>query len=149
MHRYIETPRPLLTSRVEFALLPAPAPAALASRTEFTDARLAYPNSAERPVNDRESPSPALQPARRNLRSGGKIAKPPGEPGRPKSGGFTLETALKGIGWMRDDVEALTVCKILSSMLPVTDPGNRRLSERQRGKSLTLANVIASRTELR
>lgn len=37
------------------------------------------------------------------------IKKPPGEPGRPGSGGFNLEKALGDLGWSKDDFESFRV----------------------------------------
>ncbi|KAF8059012.1 hypothetical protein FPV67DRAFT_1450684 [Lyophyllum atratum] len=108
MPAYVEKPQPLLTSRVEFTLVPAPAPSSIASRIEFTDARLLCERE-DRQITSRASASPPPEPLRRNSRNNDKIMKPRGEPGRPNSGGYSVEAVLKAGGWARDDVEALMV----------------------------------------
>jgi hypothetical protein len=48
--------------------------------------------------------------------NGNKIRKPPGEPGRPKSGGYKLETVL---GWNEATFEAVRV----GLQVPIVEKG--------------------------
>lgn len=61
------------------------------------------------------------------------IAKPPGEPGRPNSGGYCLETALLANGWSKSTydkilVSAHSICdgQTTNLTMPCTGPGPRR-----------------------
>ncbi|KAF8057799.1 hypothetical protein FPV67DRAFT_1677024 [Lyophyllum atratum] len=104
---YIEKPLPLLTSRMEFKLAPPSALASIATRIEFTDARLAYPNGHRCLDRANDSPPPPDAPPRTRA-STNKIMKPNGEPGRPNSGGFRIEAALAQLGWAKQEIQDLT-----------------------------------------
>lgn len=146
MPDYIQQPEPLLTSRVEFKLIPRAPLSSIASRIEFTEARLVNPGGDDRQNIDVANLPPPPEPPRRNLRNTNKIMKPHGEPGRPNSGGFNVEAALKAGGWARDDVEALTVGNACCWYMSVTDERGRRPSATRRGKSLISRKAIAFKT---
>lgn len=51
----------------------------------------------------------AINHSRQQRNSEGKFPKPPGEPGRPRSGGYALEVALKDCGWETENIKAFIV----------------------------------------
>jgi hypothetical protein len=53
------------------------------------------------------------QPAAPGTSTKKLIPKPPGEPGRPHSGGFNLENAVVSSGWPKQDFAAFQVSEVL------------------------------------
>lgn len=78
---YIRDPLPTISAHMSFYQDPDCAPI-IAARMEFTDTYLIRSSD----TNDSSQP--------RNV----QISKPPGEPGRPNSGGYCLETKLLANG---------------------------------------------------
>lgn len=124
---HLQKHHPLITPRIEFETGPRPPLPLLTPRIEFDPDALVR----ARPVSDGDNEGGCHK--RRRLSSSGRhggydsvpqgddlgsllaasnlIAKPAGEPGKPGSGGFSLENVLiKGHQWMKKDYEALYVC---------------------------------------
>lgn len=133
---YVQRPRPLISSRIEFTMvLPLHLPA-IRSRIEFTAERLTRMDrgvddalelehhrfmddnlGAQTDAHSQSSASgPSIQApsiAKKNPPMA-MIPKPPGEPGRPRSGGFSVDdTLIKSHGWSKQSVEKLTVCFLI------------------------------------
>lgn len=122
MRLFIHKHQPLLTSNVEFTIAAPPALPSFTPLIEFTAERLAYMNSNEFRENtygptleddegeDEDGDAPQGHNIRRSTHNAPKnIPKPPGEPGRPNSGGFCLETTLIKEGWSKKDYQLLYV----------------------------------------
>ncbi|KAG6905968.1 hypothetical protein DXG01_016611 [Tephrocybe rancida] len=103
-HRlYISRHQPLITARVEFSAVPAVPQPALTSQIEFTNEQMAYLTEEPDPTNRPPSPELDLEtPAGLKM-----IKKPKGEPSRPGSGGYRLETLLEKHKWAPSAIEAL------------------------------------------
>lgn len=137
MDSYLTQPLPLITPRVEFALQSAGNLPVITNRMDFTTLGLRMPNGNAHatPVNDNESdievdntsdiemddlPLAASSLTRNqtyddfsslseseNDDQRQKICKPVGEPGRPKSGGYTLEKEIAS--WGSDTIAKVNV----------------------------------------
>lgn len=107
MPPYFERNRPAITPRIEFTpTQPHPLPS-ITPRIEFTAERLQY-SDREVEWQDTENNDEQARTSRQ-LRST-NIPKPLGEPGRPGSGGYCVETELVGShGWSKEAVKGLTV----------------------------------------
>lgn len=109
MEPYIQRHNPLITPRIEFVFAPSASRPLITSRIEFTPERLAWAKAERRRIDEPPildhggrgegnssacggSNSDDQQPPSRNRKN--KIPKPNGEPGRPGSGGYCLETIL-------------------------------------------------------
>lgn len=119
---YVERHHLPVTSRIEFTLVPPPALPSITPRIEFTPARLAYRNKGKEPDapaleprgnGSTPHPDPEVAPPLATLlprQPSSKIPKPGGEPGRPGSGGFCVETVLtKDHNWTEESLEKLKV----------------------------------------
>ncbi|KAF8890596.1 hypothetical protein BD779DRAFT_1469127 [Infundibulicybe gibba] len=116
---YVERHHPVITPRIEFKpATPRPLPS-ITSRIEFTAERLAYVGTAadepsecvEDAGSNREADQtpPRITLPRSNKRAATGVPKPPGEPGRPGSGGYCVETVLvTNYQWTKDSVRELT-----------------------------------------
>lgn len=127
---YIERHRPLLTPRIEFKLAPLPPLPSITSRIEFTPERLARVQKGKgRAVNQRArfgsvsgndgdelQPVPGSSNSRDRsprITSSNMIPKPSGEPGRPGSGGFSVdEVLMETHNWSKESVDKLMVRKL-------------------------------------
>jgi hypothetical protein len=138
---YIHKHKPLLTSKIEFTLVPPRPLPSITPRIEFTAERLALSDQDD-PANDRQSLSPEPEIARRHGRGSDKIMKPAGEPGRPKSGGYCVETVLITGGWAKQDVQDLTVCRFSLIHLTIADACDRTLFALQLESTWTWLLVI-------
>ncbi len=115
---------PIITPRIEFSSLTQLCPpATITPRIDFADAWTIGNNSASHIVSDfapfvngddddsitvdlellESEPSDDEMP----LNNSGKIPKPPGEPGRPNSGGYNVENEVHA--WGADKISQVTV----------------------------------------
>ena len=104
---YIRRHNPLIATRIEFSPASPPPAATITPRIEFSADRLAYRES-EAATREEEHGQASARPQggegdvvagshsnlSRGSRAGNKIPKPVGEPGRPGSGGYCIETIL-------------------------------------------------------
>jgi len=122
-HLFIQQPCPLIMARIEWRAAPRPALPVILQRIDFTANHLttvqesvssqelhgqatSSSSSSTPPVTAVPSPS-SSEPA------SGKIPKPNGEPGRPRSGGFCLDSVLVNLySWTEDEVARLNVSKL-------------------------------------
>lgn len=135
MTPFIQRHEPTITSRIEFQLAPPRLLPSITSRIEFTSDRLTCPEREDgrtssdnedqdrdvagdqRPrwsrVPDTPDQTPSLRRPNLRVANASSIPKPPGEPGRPGSGGFCVDTELvKSSNWTRAAVQKLTVCGV-------------------------------------
>lgn len=120
---YLRRHRPIIAARIEFVLmeeedLMSPLPP-IRSRIEFTlqclapgadtEGPRARPEAPQQPIKLKtEAPGPA--PLQLDSLTTSKIPKPPGEPGRPKSGGYCLlSTLVETHNWTEKSVADLLV----------------------------------------
>ena len=73
---------------------------AIASDSDLSDLELEPDSGLGKLASDPKQPSTSRK---------AKIKKPLGEPGRPHSGGFSLEGALEALGWSKDDFDSFRV----------------------------------------
>jgi hypothetical protein len=128
MEPYIRRHCPLITSRIEFSAAASTLPS-ITPRIEFTADRLSYATGEQRAPNGGPgvdlvgsgegdtnsydgsgsgSGSESGQVSLRNRKN--KIQKPTGEPGRPGSGGYCLETILvRNHKWSKEMLGEITV----------------------------------------
>lgn len=114
---YLRRHRPLIASRIEFILMGSEDPMSplppIRSRIEFTPKRLGAETEARAGVTQlpirlatTEAPASLQDPTA----SPTKIPKPPGEPGRPKSGGYCLlKILVETHNWSEQSVADLSV----------------------------------------
>ncbi|KAF8874088.1 hypothetical protein BD779DRAFT_1678886 [Infundibulicybe gibba] len=125
---FIQRHRALITARLEFDLSPVPCLPTITPCVEFTPEHLTPSGTSHRgaaagdrpglesderqghasvsPDAESDRPLPIL--SLRKPPKSNKIPKPAGEPGRPGSGGFCVETELAEHGWKKEDISALT-----------------------------------------
>lgn len=136
---YVDKHLPLISQRIEFRHSPRLPLPVLTARTEFKPEDIVVGRTAPSVYGDRRyrvirlrgprapssrassaaesrSPSPASSRSEGSVhpssprRSAAKIPKPSGEPGRPGSGGYSIEDILIGRhDWTEEQVNALTV----------------------------------------
>jgi hypothetical protein len=126
---------PIITPRIEFSsLTQLRPPAIITPRIDFADAWTIGNNSASHVVSDfapfvdsddddsitvdLELLESELSDDEVPLNNIGKIPKPPGEPGRPNSGGYNVENEVRA--WGADKISQVTVSlkKELNVMFP-------------------------------
>ncbi|KAF8809199.1 hypothetical protein BYT27DRAFT_7094651 [Phlegmacium glaucopus] len=125
---YIQRPFPLITPHTKFQLAPLPPLPTITPHIEFNIERLAaHSNATLGSLRERRSLGHQHQPELENQSQGSdqepdrlppalsqasppnKIPKPPGEPGRPGSGGFCVETTLvDSHQWTKEAVDDLS-----------------------------------------
>lgn len=112
MTTYIENHPPNIAARIEFkAKSPPPLPS-ITPRIEFTSEHLAVREDGSEGEYPREVNSRSASKRQLRLRSrqrSGKIPKPIGEPGRPGSGGWCVETEMIKHSWAKQDIDELYV----------------------------------------
>jgi hypothetical protein len=91
------------------------------------------------PNADLSDPEGPPLPRLRRPEASNKIPKPPGEPGRPASGGFSLEdTLMKSHDWSKENLERLTVgAHLKPRRWPTFFTLFRRLCVQKRGRVST------------
>ncbi|KAF8963377.1 hypothetical protein BDZ97DRAFT_1919816 [Flammula alnicola] len=135
VHVYVQRHCPLITPRIEFQLSPRPALPRLTPRTEFNEQQLIRPPAgsendimtsrqprrvsfavADRDPTQEQDESRSLSPpiiagsssAGPSTPIQTKIPKPNGEPGRPGSGGYCLDsTLLNTYNWSQERLDRL------------------------------------------
>lgn len=140
--RYVQKHQPLITPRIEFGAGPPHPLPLLTSRIEFD------PQSLARARISSDTDRQERNDKRRRLSTSGRYdrddsdassdddpptqtptagpstlkTKPPGEPGKPGSGGYSLENVLLNVHkWQKKDYEALYVRCHFFNMLHISD----------------------------
>ena len=123
MHNIIRRHLPLITSQIEFSLCPWPELPAITPRKCFLDDSIHSPddvgnNNMDRKAFTSEKASDKASTSDSSSNSGSDegfgpgpslIPKPPGEAGRPQSGGFNLEVSL---GWPKPTFQKILVSPV-------------------------------------
>jgi hypothetical protein len=110
---------PLITGRIIFTAQVSPDPPAITPRIDFNmeDLNTLSPGRQESDVDDAEETPSELTDIEEELEDNEKILKPPGEAGRPGSGGYNLKEEL---GWSKAEFDKVQVSYVYDTVNKLT-----------------------------